>query len=536
MIQSETKSENSHQKRLQGVIEKRWDRLKLCNDSVELQAIALEHCRHNIYDWIEDWVWTYDPRVKPSMVPLLLFPKQREYLAWRTDRRSHKENGLTEKSRDMGITWMNVCHQVHCWLFEDGYKGAFGSRKEMLVDRIGDPDSIFEKIRILLRYLPRWMLPQDFSWKQHDNFCKLINPANGSTITGEAGDDIGRGGRSALYDVDEFAFVEHPHSVDAALSNNTDVVFYTSSANGIGNLFYKKRMTYPASCVFRMHWRDDPRKDDQWYATQKQKYDAVTVASEIDIDYGASVEGIYIPNLWVLAAIALELPKRGPLMAGLDVAISGGNLNVLTIRQGPTVLQVISWDGTNTTETAFKVREILEGMGVKHLNIDADGVGAGVIGTLAQTPGLKFSFSALHGSGSPSDREWVGEDKTSKEKFYNARAENWGLLRERFRKTYDHVNQIRSYPLDELISIPEEPKLIAQISQPKRKFTSAGKILIEGKEEMRSRGLDSPDFADSLVYAMCDGSGQQMGQIVQAAATPTPARQIFAHGKSNPFR
>jgi len=459
----------------------------------------MEHCRHDINTWINDWVWTFDPRRSPSMLPMLLFPKQAEYLKWRSKRRSMGENGLIEKSRDMGISWLNVCSQVHCWLYEDGYKGAFGSRKEDLVDRIGDPDSIFEKIRILLRYLPKWMLPLDFDWSKHDNFCKLLNPSNGSSITGEGGDNIGRGGRSTLYDLDEAAFIERPQKVDAALSNNTEVVFYTSSVNGM-NFFYQKRMNYPKEWIFRMHWKEDPRKDADWYAGMKVKYDPVTIASEVDIDYGASVEGIYIPAEWVDAAIGLELPTMGDRIAALDVATTGKNSNVFGIRQGSNVTFMDSWQGIDTTQTSFKVVELMRANGLTHLFFDADGVGAGVAGTLASIPDIGFRFTALHGSSSPSDRKWDGEGKTSKEKFYNARAEWWGCLHERFKKTYDFVNGIAEHPLDELISIPSHATLIAQISSPKRKFASTGKMLIESKDEMRSRGIGSPDYADMLAY------------------------------------
>jgi phage terminase large subunit len=498
-MQSAIASPNPHPSNLPAIIVKRWDRLSLCNADVKLQALVMEVCKHDIEIWINDWVWTYDPRRSPSMIPFLLFPRQAEYLKWRSARRSNGENGLIEKSRDMGVSWLNIVYQCHCWLFEDGYKGAFGSRKEDLVDRIGDPDSIFEKIRILLRYLPKWMLPVGFDWSKHDNFCKLLNPANGSSITGEGGDNIGRGGRSSLYDLDEAAFIERPQKVDAALSNNTEVLFYTSSVNGM-NFFYQKRMNYPEPWVFRMHWKDDPRKDEQWYKGMKVKYDPVTVASEIDIDYGASVEGIYIPYNWVDAAINLELPLVGDRLAALDVATTGSNSNVFGIRHGGRVQFMDSWQGIDTTQTSYKVRELMVQGNLTHLSFDADGVGAGVAGTLSNIPDLEFTFKALHGAARPSDRKWDGEGKTSLEKFHNARAEWWGCLHERFKKTYDHVNGLADHPLDELISIPNHATLIAQISSPKRKFTSAGKILVESKDEMRARGIGSPDFADMLAY------------------------------------
>lgn len=504
-----------------GEMQRRIDLLRAIGSDRKKQAAAIAYCQHSILDWVANFVWTYDPRRRPALLPMVLFPAQQDYLLWRQARRANGENGLCEKSRDLGVSWLNIIHQVHCWLYEDGYKGGFGSRKEAYVDEIGNPDSLFEKIRILLRHLPKWMLPEGFNWSLHDCFCKLINPATGATITGESGDSMGRGGRCSIYDWDETAFTPRAHKVDAALSNNTDTVFYTSSANGF-NLFYRKRSQYPPEWIQRIHWQDDPRKNRwelrvngellasgngrnapvgaiyPWYEGMCAKYDPVTIASEVDIDYGASVEGIYIPADWVQAAIALELPESGPTMAALDVARSGKNQNVLGFRRGPVVYGLDNWQGLDTTQTAYKSKERCEQEQVISLAIDADGVGAGSLDTLANCPELRFVPVAIHGAASPSDRWWPGEERTSKEKFYNARAERWGLLHQRFKKTYDHVRGVEVYPLDELISIPNHPTLIAQISQPKRKFASNGKTLIESKEEMEKRGLESPDFADML--------------------------------------
>jgi phage terminase large subunit len=479
--------------------------LRECNFDPAFKRLCLALAKKDVVFWVNNFVFTYDPRRVPSMIPFVLFPKQIEYLQWRQERRSLKEHGLIEKSRDMGLTWLNVAYQTHCWLFENNFKGGFGSRKEMLVDRKGDPDSIFEKIRIILRNLPLWMLPKGFKWDEHDNYLRMINPDTGSSITGEAGDSLGRGGRNALYDVDEFAFIERADSVDAALSQNTDVIFYTSTPNGLGNCYSKKRFSRKIP-VFTFRWQDDPRKDDAWYQKQKNNLDPVILAQEVECDYTASVEGIYIPAKWVLAAVNLDIPAVGIPKAALDVASFGANRSVFGVRQGCVVTHIESWQGVGTTQTAFKVKDLMMQYQATNLNFDADGVGEGVGSTLeacrnelGENEYFPFTFIPLHGASSPSDRYWIGEQRTSKEKFHNARAEWWGLLRERFQKTYEHVNNIKAYELDELISIPNVPELISQLSLPKRKYTSTGKLLVESKEDMRKRGIDSPDFADCLV-------------------------------------
>jgi phage terminase large subunit len=52
------------------------------------------------------------------------------------------------------------------------------------------------------------MLPDGFnSTGQHDNYMRMVNPATGAVISGEGGEDMGRGGRSSVYVLDEAAFV-----------------------------------------------------------------------------------------------------------------------------------------------------------------------------------------------------------------------------------------------------------------------------------------------------------------------------------------
>lgn len=464
-------------------------------------------CAHNAVRWCNHWAWTFDPREKVATRPFDLFPRQEEFLLWMQAREDAGEDGVAEKSRDMGFTWCCCVYALHRWLYREGFSGGFGSRKEALVDKIGDPDSIFEKLRILLRNLPGWMLPTGFNWKRDDNFCKLINPANGSTITGEGGDNIGRGGRKSVYWVDEAAHLEHPQTIEAALSQTTRCRIWVSTPNGQGNLFYRKRFGGNVP-VFTFHWRDDPRKDEAWYESEKRRIgDPVVIAQELDIDYSASVEGIVIPAAWVRAAVDLPLKvsKTYPLHAGLDVAAEGKNKNVLTGRRGPIVLQPLWWRHMNTTGTAHKAAEAARKMGAEVVHYDCVGVGAGVQGTWdsAETA-LGFTMDAINGGSAPTATRWPN-GKTSQEMFTNLNAELYWILRSRFERAFEYVTQGIQHPHDEMISIPNDAALIADLSVRLYVRTETGKIQLESKKDLAKRGVASPDFADSLAYSFAPG-------------------------------
>jgi len=243
------------------VYAERLDRLEAISSSDKVLRAHNIHYRANPVDFINDWMMTYDPRRTPAYLPFLLFPRQVEFVNWVLKLYHNQEDGLVEKSRDMGLTWLCMAVSIYLWTFQEGAKIGFGSHKQDKIDKLGDPDSIFEKGRMILTSLPKVLLPRGFNADKHTPFLKIINPANGSTITGESGDQIGRGGRSSIYWKDESAFYERPLKIEASLSMNSNVKIDISTPNGPGNPFYRKRFSGKID-VFVYDWRDDPRKDE----------------------------------------------------------------------------------------------------------------------------------------------------------------------------------------------------------------------------------------------------------------------------------
>lgn len=489
---------------------RRLARLQQLNDDGQAQALERAYCARNLIHWTQTWAWTYDPRMPAPVMPFDLFPRQIELLHWIGERDRRQENGLVEKSRDTGVSFICCLYALHGWLFRPGFQCAFGSRKMEYVDAKGDPKSIFEKLRLLLSRLPGWMLPAGFREKDHSCCAKLINPANGATLTGEGGDNIGRGGRSTVYIVDEAAFLEHSALIDRALSQTTRCRIDVSTPNGPGNSFAAKRFGGHVP-VFTFHWRDDPRKSAVWYEEEKRRHDPVTIAQELDIDYTASVEGICIPAAWVRAAVGLaewarathgvELSASGDAVAGLDVAEEGANKSAFVVRRGTIVDEAMVWGKCNTTETAWRARELARKAGVKTVYFDANAVGAGVRGTWATAEEkLPFRAQGVMTGAAPTDARWP-DGRSSKEKFLNLRAELWWGLRVRCERAYEYRELGIQHALDSMISLPNDPQLIAELSQVLVQYTESGKIKIEAKSDMKRRGVASPDVADALTLA-----------------------------------
>lgn len=502
----------------------RADKLMEIRRKPELVPVLRAYYRDNPIDFIEDWGCTFDPRNVgtdyPAVMPLILFPRQREFLQWVIERWKAAEFGLSDKSRDMGLSWMLVSLACALGLHHDGFTFGFGSRKEMLVDRAGDPDCLFFKIRMFLQ-----LVPVEFrgGWqfgKSHCDKSMLITiPDTNAIIRGEAGDNIGRGGRATLYAVDEAAFIERPHLIDAALSQNTKCRIDISSVNGTDNPFAEKRFSWPTHRIFTFNWRDDPRKDDAWYAKQKENLNPLIVAQEIDLDYSASKAGVVIPGAWVQSAIGaakkLGITVTGARKSALDVADEGLDLNSWAGRHGIELQHLQAWSGQGstiykTTQHAFHLCDV---NGYDNCRFDSDGLGVGVRGDAAaineSRPTSQRKFTPFRGSGAvvhPTKLVVKGDDRgigsrTNEDFFYNYKAQSWWHLRTMFEKTHRAIVDGAVFPPDELISISENldaatrTKLVAELSQPTYSINTTGKILIDKQPD----GTRSPNLADSVM-------------------------------------
>jgi len=493
---------------------KRIDRLRLIRSSPGMLAGLKEHYKNNPADFINDWGSTFDPRNPerglPAIVPFLLFPKQRECLDWLRNRWLGQEDGLIEKSRDMGLSWLCVAFAVWMILFHPGTVVGFGSRKETYVDDLNDPKSLFWKARQFISLLPVEFRPNGFDPKKDAPFMTIKNRENGSAIVGEAGDNIGRGNRTSIYFKDESAFYDRPSSIDAALSQTSNCKIDVSTPNGNANPFAFKRFGGRIK-VFTFHWRDDPRKNEEWYQKQIETLDPVTVAQEIDINYSASVEGVLIPSAWVQAAIdshkKLNIVPSGIRRGGLDVADEGIDKNAYAARHGILLEHIEQWSGSGSDifQTVQKAFSISDNLGLDTFLYDADGLGAGVRGDSRvindQRKSIKqkeIAVDPYRGSNSVHDpeKEMVPKRK-NKDFFANLKAQSWWSLRMRFQATYRAL-QGMDYNPDDIISISstilELPKLTMELSQPTYSINTAGKIIIDKSPA----GTKSPNLADSV--------------------------------------
>ena len=432
--------------------------------------------RDHPVEFISDWGMTSDPRNVeiglPVHVPFVLFPKQVEFVEWIYDRWRKREDGLAEKSRDMGLSWLCVAIAVHMWLFFPDMQIGFGSRKEEYVDEIGNLKALFPKIRLFVDLLPREFRPAGWDGGK---YMLINNPANGASIIGEAGDNIGRGARTGIYFKDESAFYERSEKIEAALSQTSNCKIDISTANGSGNSFYRKRHGGKIE-VFTFHWKDDPRKDQAWYEKQKRELDPVILAQEVDIDYSASVSNAWIEGTLFEEGFSngpADVQAIGPKILGVDASHEGDDNSTITYRRG----RVSPWtkvragriDGPDLA--GWVIQEADDLGGVDCIVIELDGPGVSCYDTLKRSK-YKDVVVGVHTGAKRSDG-----------KNYNLRAKMWRGLRDWLKDTPT--------------SITRDGELKAEATAMRYSYRD-GLLLMESKKEYKKRVGKSPDRADSL--------------------------------------
>lgn len=185
----------------------------------------------------------------------------------------------------------------------------------------------------------------------------------------------------------------------------------------------------------------------------------------------------------VETAKATEIDGAGlrPVL-GVDVARMGKDATAVYINTGGKVRLLDTWSKALTTETTLRIHRLALDHGAEEVRVDSIGVGAGVADQLEIMEGRTYTLARMDsGAGSPNRLQW-----------HNARAFWWDNVRSKLRQ-----GKIDLDPGDEDVQ--------DELMTPRYSFNKqSGGLVIESKEDMKKRGVNSPDLADAFVFAATD--------------------------------
>lgn len=288
-------SEQDYPKEIRANKEFRLHVLQQAENDKELQELLIRKCKEDILFLVNVFCWTYDPRKTPSNLPFITYPFQDETLLNIVRCIKEGRDVAIEKSRDMGASWMIVVVMVYGFL--NGWASLYGSYKQDYVDKMGDMDSHFERIRFVLELLPEWLLPKDVQ----QTFMKISSREKNCSISGDAGANFGTGGRRKFVVHDEFALWQHDEKAFRKTKDISRCRIYLGTPEGKFNV-YGQIMTKSGSYEnldierIRLHWSLHPEKDQEWYEEQKKTRTKLDIAKELDISYDDSVTGAVYPE------------------------------------------------------------------------------------------------------------------------------------------------------------------------------------------------------------------------------------------------
>lgn len=163
-----------------------------------------------------------------------------------------------------------------------------------------------------------------------------------------------------------------------------------------------------------------------------------------------------------------------PIVIGVDPARSGLDSTVIAVRQGRDLLALKRYSGEDTMQVVGHIISAMNEWEPQLVVVDEGGIGAGVFDRLKEQ-GYKqvkpFNFG------------WKSSNPVA---WGNARAEVWGMMKDWLKTA----------------SVPSDTRLRDALTAPNKKPNSAGVMFLEGKKEMKARGLASPDEGDALAISL----------------------------------
>lgn len=244
------------------------------------------------------------------------------------------------------------------------------------------------------------------------------------------------------------------------------------------------------------------RVSESWVAQRAKQWgrSSAVFINRVLGEFASSDEDSVIPLSWVEAATARWEAEGdaalGPFTClGVDVARSGSDATVLAPRYGWRIDTLRASSLEDTMQTTGRVSGVLRAQG-GYAVVDVIGIGAGVVDRLREQGLSVVAFNAGEGT----DRL----DSSGELGFVNKRSAAWWAMRE-------ILDPASGCP----VALPPDDLLVGDLTAPKWRVTSGGRIQVESKDEIRKRLGRSTDSGDAVIQAFWTPDAEPFEGVVE---------------------
>lgn len=339
---------------------------------------------------------------------------------------------------------------------------------------------------------PQYKQAKDVAWQYVKEGAIPLVPHGAKINESELRVDYPNGGRLRLYGadnpdslrgiyldgvgLDEYADMKPnmwSEVIRPALSDRKGWATFIGTPKGRDNFYstFREYQKDPKAYTAQLRASQTGILPEEELADARRSMSASEYAREYECSFDEPAINQFIGTDLVDAARGREAGQETPVLMGVDVARFGNDRTCFVIRKGDSIEKIDRIHGIDTMQTAAKAAELIDFHGVVKTFVDGVGVGGGVVDRLAQLGYKPVDVSA-------------GGRAMNDERYANKRAEMWGVMR-------DWISKRGSLPAD-------NAELVDDLVAPTYKFDSSNRIQLEKKEDMKKRGLPSPDIGDAL--------------------------------------
>lgn len=193
----------------------------------------------------------------------------------------------------------------------------------------------------------------------------------------------------------------------------------------------------------------------------------------------------------VMRARKESIEPHGQLLIGVDPAGQGDDATAIAYRRGHCIVKVERRHKLTTMEIAGLVEKIIRDEKPAVVAIDVGGLGIGCYERLVEQGHGEIVKAVNFGSRAvePPPLDETGKPSGG---YANRRAELWALMRTALQGRF---------------SIPDDDPLMSDLTSCGYRYDSSGRLLLESKQDMRKRGMPSPDGADAIALCFSEPAG-----------------------------